>query len=69
MTPDDLRAARGLLGLTQAELGKALRLNTGRAVRRWEAPGSEVPGPVQVAVELMVAGLKRKRVNKREEAA
>jgi hypothetical protein len=35
-------------------LGQVLRVNSARAVRRWEAPGSEVPGPVQVAVELMV---------------
>ena len=60
MTPDDLRAARGRLGLTQAELGKALRLPGGRSVRRWETPGNEVPGPVQVAVELMVAVKERK---------
>ena len=59
MTPDDLRAARVRLGLTQAELAKALRLSDTRSVRRWEAAGSEVPGPVQVAVELMVATKER----------
>ena len=59
MTPDDLRAARSRLGLTQAELAKALRLPGSRSVRRWETPGSEVPGPVQVAVALMVAAKER----------
>lgn len=56
MTPADLIAARRTLGLTQTALAQALRLRGRglRSVQRWEAPGGEVPGPVQVAVELMV---------------
>lgn len=57
MTPADLRAARKALGLTQAGLAKLLRLsekNGSRSVRIWEAEGNTVPGPVQVAVELML---------------
>jgi hypothetical protein len=56
MMPADLIAARRALGLTQTALAHALQLRGRglRSVQRWEAPGGEVPGPVQVAVELMV---------------
>lgn len=62
MTPADLRAARKALGLTQSGLAKALRLsekNGDRSVRIWEQDGNTVPGPVQVAVEAMLADRKR----------
>ena len=58
MTPNDLRNARKALGLTQSGLAKALRLsekNGDRSVRIWEQEGSTVPGPVQVAIEHMLA--------------
>ena len=57
MTPNELRAARKALGLTQSGLAKALRLsekNGDRAIRIWEREGNTVPGPVQVAVEFML---------------
>lgn len=57
MTPAELRAARKALGLTQSGLARALRLsekNGDRSVRIWEADGNTVPGPVQVAVEMML---------------
>lgn len=56
MTPADLHAARKRLGMTQEQLAQALRLRGRglRSVQRWEAPGGEVPGPVQVAVEGML---------------
>ena len=56
MTPADLTAAREALGLTKEQLARALRLRGRglRSVQRWEAPGGEVPGPVQVAVEGML---------------
>lgn len=56
MTPADLRVARKVLGLTQSGLAKALRLserNGDRSIRIWEQDGNTVPGPVQVAVELL----------------
>lgn len=55
MTPADLRAARLRLGLSAAKLARALRLgaNGDRTVRRWEAGGNPIPGPAQVAVEMM----------------
>lgn len=57
MTPAELRAARKTLGLTQRGLAEALRLsekNGDRSVRIWEQDGNTVPGPVQVAVEMML---------------
>lgn len=57
MTPTDLRAARRALGLTQSGLARALRLsekNGDRSVRLWEREGNTVPGPVQVAVMMML---------------
>jgi len=57
MTPPDLRAARKTLGLTQSGLADALRLsprNGARTVRLWEREGNTVPGPVQVAVMMML---------------
>ena len=58
MTPADLRTARKTLGLTQSGLAAALRLspkNGDRSVRIWEQEGNTVPGPVQVAVGMMLA--------------
>lgn len=58
MTPSDLRAARKTLGLTQSGLARALKMsptNGGRSVRNWEKDGNTVPGPVQVAVEHLLA--------------
>lgn len=57
MTPADLRAARKALGLSQAGLAEALRLspsNGDRTIRLWEMDGNTVPGPAQVAVELLL---------------
>lgn len=56
MTPNDLRAARKALGLSQKELAKALRMGDHgwQSVSRWERDGSDIPGPVQVAVECLL---------------
>jgi hypothetical protein len=58
MTPADLIAARKALDLTAADLGRALRLegrDPGQTVRRWETGVvAPIPGPAQVAVELML---------------
>ena len=57
MTPTELRAARHHLGYSTAALARRLRLgmNGGRTVRRWEAGDRPISGPVQVAIELMIA--------------
>lgn len=56
MTPADLRTARKTLGLTQHGLAEALRMGKWgfQSVAKWEKGEIPVPGPVQVAVELMV---------------
>ena len=62
MIPSTLKSARKTLGLSQKGLAEALRLspkNGDRSVRIWEAEGNTVPGPVQVAVELMLAEFTR----------
>jgi DNA-binding transcriptional regulator YiaG len=57
VTPAQLRNARAALGLSAAKLARALRLGAGggRTVRRWEAGANPIPGPAQVAVEMMLA--------------
>jgi DNA-binding transcriptional regulator YiaG len=59
MTPAQLKEARRELGLTAAGLAKVLRLGKhgGRTVRRWEAGDSGIPGPAQVAIEMLIAAL------------
>lgn len=56
VTPAQLKNARRELGLSAAKLAAALRLgaNGGRTVRRWEDATNPIPGPVQVAVEMML---------------
>jgi hypothetical protein len=68
MTGDDLRKARAALGrlwglerpLHAAELGRALRMSKsdpGERIRDYEADrAGPVPGPVAVAVEMMLGG-------------
>ena len=59
MSPTDLRSARKRLGLTQK--GLAERLNMGahgwQSISKWESDANErgVPGPVGVAIKLMLA--------------
>ena len=57
MTPDEVRAARRELGLTQQGLADALQLD-GRyskdTVRSWESGGRPISGPARVAIGLMI---------------
>jgi hypothetical protein len=50
-TPDQLRAARQVLGLSAEALAAMVRMGDGRTVRRWEAGENEIPGPVTVVLE------------------
>ena len=56
MTPADFRCARKRLGLTQKGLASALRTGTHgwQTISKWERDGSTIPGPVSVAVELLL---------------
>ena len=58
MTPADFRNARKALGLSQKEMAKVLRMgNWGwQSISKWESDDftGDIPGPVQVAVELLI---------------
>lgn len=66
MTAAEFAAARAALKMTMAELGRALELegrDPGQTIRRYETGARAVPGPVRVAVRLMLAAKpKRPRV-------
>ena len=53
MTPDDLRAARKRLGMTQAQLAAALLLPSGeKTINRYERGKHGIPGPVALLIKL-----------------
>ncbi len=56
MTPADFRTARKRLGLTQKQMAEALRMGTHgwQTISKWENDGSEIPGPVSLAVECLL---------------
>lgn len=56
LTPADLRSARKALGLTQHGLAERLRMGRWgfQSVAKWEKGEAAIPGPAQVAVELLV---------------
>jgi transcriptional regulator with XRE-family HTH domain len=57
LTPaEKLRTARKTLGLTQHGLADALRMGKWgfQSVAKWERGETAIPGPAQVAVELLV---------------
>jgi DNA-binding transcriptional regulator YiaG len=53
LSPAEFRAARAALGLTQSELAAALESKP-RSVQHWEAGDRAIPGPVRVALRLML---------------
>lgn len=53
MSAAEFSAIRARLGMTQAELGAALESDA-RTVRRWENGERDIPGPVRVALRLML---------------
>jgi transcriptional regulator with XRE-family HTH domain len=60
MLGEELQKVRLQLGMTQADLGEALRLGerdtAERTIRRWENKKDQpVSGPVQLAVEMLAA--------------
>lgn len=54
MTPADLRTARAALGLSAERFARVVGVASGRTVRRWEAGGQDIPGPVIVLVGLLL---------------
>jgi DNA-binding transcriptional regulator YiaG len=58
---ETVRAARQRLGLSCAELAKALKLSAAKGkdtVREWENGRREISGPAQAAMELMLRSVK-----------
>jgi transcriptional regulator with XRE-family HTH domain len=70
VTPAELRAARKRLGLTQKGLARALRMGTHgwQTISKWESDNNKrgVPGPVQVAIESLLAALNETGTNDRD---
>lgn len=48
LTPQELKQARKSLGLSAEGLARLVGVASGRTVRRWEAGGQDIPGPVVV---------------------
>ncbi|MBC3540630.1 helix-turn-helix domain-containing protein [Rufibacter sediminis] len=60
MTPEEMKERRQGHYLSQRELAEVLRLNSGRAVRAYEAGEREISGPISVCMDLIDAfGLKK----------
>ena len=54
MTPKDFKSARQTLGLSSKGMARALQVESGRTIRRWEAGDREIPGPAIVALTFML---------------
>jgi len=52
MSPDEFKAARDSLGLSQKDLAEIFGISTDRTVRRWEEGERDIPGSVLVLMEL-----------------
>lgn len=55
MTKDELKAARAAFGLSADAFGRLVGVEGGRTVRRWESGEREIPGPVAVLTEALLA--------------
>lgn len=55
MTPAELKSKRHALGLSAERFARLVRVRSGRTVRKWEAGDRDIPGPVEVIVELAEA--------------
>lgn len=54
MTPDELRATRARLTMTQAALAAALAVDV-RTIKRWEAGTIPIPRTVELALSTLSA--------------
>lgn len=55
MSPTELKSARHALGLSAEGFARLVRVESGRTVRRWESGERDIPGPVAVLVEAIMA--------------
>ena len=58
MTPQDLRAIRDELGITQYALGERVGVRS-QTVWRWEHGRSRIPGPAAKLIEMLVQDARR----------
>jgi DNA-binding transcriptional regulator YiaG len=54
MTPAQLKSARQALGLSAEGFARAVGVESGRTVRRWEAGDRDIPGPVIAWLDLVL---------------
>ena len=52
MTPAELKSARAALGLSAEGFARAVRVESGRTVRRWESGERDIPGPVLALLDI-----------------
>ena len=52
MTPAELKSKRHSLGLSAEAFARLVRVQSGRTVRKWEAGDRDIPGPIQVILDL-----------------
>lgn len=55
MTPEELKSKRHALGLSAEGFARMVRVQSGRTVRKWEAGDRDIPGPVEVILDLAEA--------------
>jgi len=55
MTPERFREIRTALRMTADEMAATLRLEGGRAIRRYEAGDRAIPGPVAALMDVLAA--------------
>lgn len=53
MTRDELKQSQAQIGLTNHQLADALKVSL-RAVEMWRQGARPIPGPVEVAINLML---------------
>ena len=54
MSPDEFTQERRRLRFTQIDFAELVGVRSDRTVRRWEEGTKEIPGPVELLVELML---------------
>jgi DNA-binding transcriptional regulator YiaG len=57
MSPSEFKSIRHTSGLSVQGLARALRVQSGRTVRKWEAGDRDIPGPAQVVMRMLERGL------------
>lgn len=66
MTPAELKHSRKALGLSAEGFARAVGVESGRTVRRWESGDRDIPGPVKMLVLLAfrIASVKEALITK-----